>query len=307
MQQNDNARNGVLTPESSAPARLRALLSAGSCRAVPETADGLMGRMVAIAGFEVAFVSLAGSALNRLGTADAGLLTATELVDNASRCIASSGLATVVDAGTGFGNPINVRRTVSELQRAGAAGVMLCDAQEPRAHRHATASISVADMAAKLRAAVDVRAGAPLVLIAAVEGAAQASSLATVAGRAARYREAGADMIHVGMLRDPARAVAIASELAGMPLSCSLAPDSGIDTAELGALGFQLAFFPHCGLMAAVPAIEHTFAELARTGTVGHLRPHIADFRQFTDIAGLPQVQQLEERYGVPDEQRTTL
>src|SRR4051812_28784169 len=103
MQQNANPKS---TERLAAPARLRALLSTSGCLAIPETADGLMGRMVALAGFEVAFVSLMGSALNRLGTADAGLLTASELVDNATRCIDASGLATIVDAGTGFGNPI---------------------------------------------------------------------------------------------------------------------------------------------------------------------------------------------------------
>lgn len=287
--------------------RLRTLLAAGQCRVAPETPDGLLAKMVALAGFEVAFVGLLGSTLNRIGSPDPGLLTATELVDTAARSIGVSGLATVVDAGSGFGNPINVRRTVTELQRCGAAGVLLRDTEDPRTHRTATGAISPADMAAKLKAACDVRVGADLVLVAGIEGAPQASSLANVASRAARYRDAGADLIHVGLLRSRARAAALARKLDGFPLTCSLAPDSEMDAAELGQLGVRLAFFPHCGLMAAIPAIEHTFAELARTGTVGHLRPHIADFREFTDIAGLPQVQQLEERYGVPEEQRITL
>lgn len=306
MQQNTNstALHFSAGPLAAAPARLRDLLADGAYRAVPETPDGLMGRMVARAGFELAFVGLMGTALNRIGSPDAGLLTATELVDNAARCISASGLATVVDAGSGFGNPINVLRTVSELVRAGAAGVMLCDAEDARRHRGATVAIPCADMAAKLAAARDARDQSRLVIVAAISDAATDAPIAAVANRAARYREAGSDMVHLGMLRDPARAAALAKGLAGIPLACSLAADSTIDAA---ALGFQLAFFPHCGLMAAVPAIEHTFGELARTGTVGHLRPHIADFRQFTDIAGLPEVQQLEARYGVPDEQRTTL
>ncbi len=287
--------------------RLRTLLAGGQCLAVPETTDGLMARMVALAGFEVAFVGLLGSALNRIGSADAGLLTATELVDNAQRCMDVSGLATVVDVGSGFGNPINVRRTVTELARAGAAGVLLRDSADPRPHRGAHDAIPAADMAAKLKAATDVRAAAEWVLLAGIEDAAAGLAPATVAARAARYRAAGADLIYLGTLPSRERASALAAALPDTPLACSLTPDCGLDVAQLAALGFRLAFFPHCGLMAAIPAIEHTFAELARTGTVGHLRPHIADFRQFTDIAGLPQVQLLEERYGVPDEQRTVL
>jgi 2-methylisocitrate lyase-like PEP mutase family enzyme len=292
---------------SAQPRRLRGLLAGPGCLAAPETPDGLLGRMVALAGFETAFVGLLGSALNRLGSPDEGLLTGTELVDNATRAIGASGLPTVVDIGSGFGNPINVRRTVSELVRGGAAAVLLRDAEDPRRHRTSTAPIPAADMAAKLRAARDAAGDTGLVLVAGLEGASSATSMAECARRAAAYREAGADLVHVGTLRTRAQARALAAELQGAPLACSLGPDSEPDTADLAQLGFRLAFFPHCGLLAAVPAIEHTFAELARTGTVGHIRPHIADFRQFTDIAGLPQVQQLEQRYGVPDEQRTTL
>jgi 2-methylisocitrate lyase-like PEP mutase family enzyme len=301
-------QNTPLNPDakSTAAERLTRLLIAGHCVLAPETPDGLMARMVALAGFEVAFIGMLGTTLNRIGRPDAGLLTATELVDNAARCIGASGLATVVDAGAGFGNPINVRRTVAELQTAGSAGVLLRDAQTPLAHRSATDSVSIADMAVKIRAACDVRVDPAFVVLAGIEGV-QGSSLEHIAGRAARYRDAGADLIHVGPLRSHAQAEALARQLKGIPLSCTLSPTSEVDANALAPLGFRIAFFPHCGLMASVPAIEHTFAELARTGSVGHLRPHIADFRQFTDVAGLPQVQQLEERYGVPDEQRTAL
>lgn len=302
MQQNTPIRAPVAAAQ-----RLRERLAGDGCVLAPETPDGLMARMVALAGFDAAFVGLAGTALNRIGQPDAGLLTATELVDNAARCIAASGLPTVVDAGTGFGNPVNVLRTVAALERAGAAGVLLGDAEEPRRHRTSTRAIAPADMQAKLRAACDARGAGALLLVAGLEGAADNPSLAAVADRARRYRDASADLIHVGAVHSRARAQALAEALPGIALACDLAPDSELDAAALAALGFRLAFVPHCGLLAAIPAIEHTFAELARTGTVGHLRPHIADFRQFTDIAGLPQVQQLEERYGVPEELRTAL
>lgn len=309
VEQNKLARQPALALDSDlAPAaRLRALLALGACQLAPETPDGLMARMVGQAGFALGFVGLAGSALNRIGSPDPGLLTATELVDNAARAIGAGGLPTLVDAGSGFGNPINVRRTVAELVRAGAAGVLLSDAQDPPAHRGALAAVAPAEMVVKLQAACDVRGSSGCVLIAAVGGAAIAGTLDDVVNRAARYREAGADLIHVGMLRSQARAEALAQALGAGALSCSLAPDGDLDARALGGLGYRLALVPHCGLLAAVPAIEHTFAELARTGTVGHLRAQIADFRQFTDIAGLPQVQALEARYGVPEEQRTAL
>jgi 2-methylisocitrate lyase-like PEP mutase family enzyme len=306
MQQNDNR---PLRATAVPAARLRERLAGRGALLAPETPDGLMGRMVALAGFELAFVGLMGTALNRIGSPDAGLVTASELVDNATRAMQASGLPAVVDIGTGFGNALNVRRTVAELQRQGVAGILLRDGEDPPAFRNATRQVPAADMAAKLRAAADVRqeSGGDFVLIAGIEGAGHATSLAEVARRAALYREAGADLIHVGSLPTRQRAAAVAGELKGIALTCSLVAESELDADALGELGYAIAFVPHCGLMAAVPAIEHTFNELARAGSVGHIRPHIASWRQFTDIAGLPQVSQLEARYGVPDEQRITL
>lgn len=306
MQQNNQGVSPLYPPPDASATRLRALLGRGECILAPETPDGLMARLVQRAGFEAACVGLLGTALNRIGSPDAGLLTASELVDNAARAIAASGLPTLVDIGAGFGNPINVRRTVAELERCGAAAVLIDDGMVPAAHRHAADAIAPAEMVAKLRAARDALQGPGLVLVAGIQAARTQSPAGEVARRAALYREAGADLVFLAC-DDDARLAALARELQGIPLACRMRAGSGLDAVQLQALGMRLALFPHIGLQAAVPAIEHTFSELQRTGSVGHLRAHIADFRRFTDIAGLPAVQQLEERYGVPDEQRTTL
>lgn len=283
---------------------LAALLGRDVCHVAPDTPDGLMARMVAQAGFDLAYVSQIGTALNRLGSLDGGLLTASELVDSAGRCIAASGLPTLVDVGSGFGNPINVLRTVGELERAGVAGVILDDAEDPRRHRRSRATIPVADMEAKLKAARDA-GGRGMVLVARVLDVEDAG--ADVSVRAARYRDAGADLIHVGTVGRRDAVERIARRLSGIALACDLSTTSALDAGALAPLGFRLALAPLCGVMAAIPPIENTFEELARTGTVGPLRSRIADFRRFTDIAGLPAVQKLELRYGVPDEQRTAL
>src|SRR5690606_29601109 len=107
------------------------------------------------------------------------------------------------------------------------------------------------------------------VLVAGLEQAPQASSLKELAQRARAYREAGADLVYVGAVTTRDRAAALAEALAGVPIACSLTPAPGPDAAELAALGYRIAFVPHVGLMASLHAIEHTFAELARTGTVG--------------------------------------
>ena len=82
-------------------------------------------------------------------------------------------------------------------------------------------------------------------------------------------------------------------------------PDLPAD--ELGKLGFRIAIYPNWVILAAIPAMQNLLAELKRTGSIAHMRDQVATFKQFTDIAGLPEVQQLEERYGVPEDQRAGL
>jgi 2-methylisocitrate lyase-like PEP mutase family enzyme len=82
-------------------------------------------------------------------------------------------------------------------------------------------------------------------------------------------------------------------------------PDLPAD--ELGKIGFKLAIYPNWVILAAIPAMQNLLAELKRTGSIAHMRDKVATFKQFTDIAGLPEIQRLEERYGVPDDQRAGL
>ena len=82
-------------------------------------------------------------------------------------------------------------------------------------------------------------------------------------------------------------------------------PDLPAD--ELGKLGFKIAIYPNWVILAAIPAMQNLLAELKRTGSIAHMRDKVATFKQFTDIAGLPEIQQLEERYGVPENERASL
>ncbi|RYY58698.1 MAG: isocitrate lyase/PEP mutase family protein, partial [Comamonadaceae bacterium] len=192
---------------------LRQLLAPGSCLIAPETPDGMLARMVALAGFDVAYVGMRGTALNRIGSADADLLTATELIDNAARCIRTSGLPTLVDAGAGFGNAMNVRRTVEDLERAGAAGILLRDHADVPAYRQVARPLAPEEMAAKLRAACDARRDSGLLVVAGLSPHAPDG-----AERLSRYQDAGADLIHVGVIRDRAQAEALVGGIAGQPL-----------------------------------------------------------------------------------------
>jgi 2-methylisocitrate lyase-like PEP mutase family enzyme len=291
--------------------RLRALLARPQCTVAPGVADALAARLVALAGFEVVYMTGFGTGLVRLGMPDVGLLTATEMVDNAGRIADASGLPLVADANTGYGNAINTRRTIRDYEKAGVAGVHIEDQTWPKrcGHLAGKAVIPAAEMVAKLTAACDARRDSDFVIIARTDAIA-VEGLDAALERAERYREAGADVLFVEAPVGREQVERVARHFKGIPLLYNVAasgktPDLPAD--ELGKLGFRLSIYPNWVLLAAIPAMQNLLAELKRTGSIAHTRDKVATFKQFTDIAGLPEIQKLEERYGTPEERRVSL
>lgn len=291
--------------------RLRALLERPQCTLAPGVADALAARLVALEGFEAVYMTGFGTSLTRLGMPDVGLLTASEMVDNAARIADAAGLPVVADADTGYGNPINTRRTIRDYEKAGVAGVHLEDQDWPKRCGHLAGKrvIPVAEMVAKIRAACDARHDADFVIIARTDAIA-VEGLAAALERGERYREAGADVLFIEAPVGRAEVERVASHFQGTPLLYNMAasgktPD--LAAAELGRLGFRLAIYPNWLLLAAIPAMQRLLRELKSTGSIAQLRDQVASFKQFTDIAGLPEIQQLEARYGVPEDRRAAL
>ena len=291
--------------------RLRKLLSQPGCVVAPGAYDAFSARMIARAGFDAVYMTGFGTSVSRLGMPDVGLLTASEMLDNTSRIVDASGLPVIADIETGYGNAINVLRTVRDFEKAGAAALHLEDQVSPKrcGHLQGKSVISTAEMISKIKAACDARRDPDLVLIIRTDAIAVEGIDAAIE-RAERYREAGADMLFVEAPVGREQAEKVARHFQGVPLLYNMAasgksPDIPAD--ELGKMGYKLAHFALYGLLSAIPAITHMLAELRRTGTIAHLRPDMATFKQLNEIIGLPEHQALEERYGVPDEQKTTL
>jgi 2-methylisocitrate lyase-like PEP mutase family enzyme len=291
--------------------RLRALLARPGCVVAPGVADAFAARLVALEGFEAIYMTGFGTSLTRLGLPDVGLLTASEMVDNAYRIADASGLPLVADADTGYGNPINTRRTIRDYEKAGVAGVHIEDQSWPKRCGHLAGKrvIPTAEMVAKIKAACDARRDPDFVVIARCDAIA-IEGLEAALERGERYREAGADMLFIEAPVGRAEVEKVAARFKGVPLLYNMAasgktPDLPAD--ELGQLGFRLAIYPNWLLLAAIPAMQNLLKELKRTGSIAHMRDKVATFKQFTDIAGLPEIQQLEERYGVPEDQRASL
>jgi 2-methylisocitrate lyase-like PEP mutase family enzyme len=291
--------------------RFRALMKKPGCVMAPGVADALAARLVALEGFEAVYMTGFGTSLTRLGAPDVGLITATEMVDNAARIAEASGLPLIADADTGYGNPINTRRTIRDFERAGVAGVHIEDQVWPKRCGHLAGKRVIAsnEMVAKIKAACDARIDPDFTIIARCDAIA-VEGLDAALERGERYREAGADMLFIEAPVGREEVERVARHFTGVPLLYNMAssgktPD--LDAEELGRLGFKLAIYPNWLILAAIPTMQSVLRELKAKGGIADIRKRAATFKEFTDIAGLPAIQALEERYGVPEEQRAGL
>jgi len=291
--------------------RLKTLLAGNRCIIAPGVADAFAARLVRQEGFDACYMTGFGTSLTRLGMPDIGLLTMSEMVDNAARIVDACGLPLVADADTGYGNPMNVRRTIHEYERAGVAGVHLEDQAWPKRCGHLAGKrvIPTNEMEAKLRAAVDTRRDADFQIIARTDAIAVEGFEAALE-RGERYRAVGADVIFIEAPTSMAQMEEVGRRFKGVPLLYNVAasgktPDMTVE--EAAKLGFRIAIYPNWVILAAIPAMRRMLRELKTKGTPAHMRGEVATFKEFTDIAGLPEVQELENRYGLPEDQRAGL
>ncbi len=294
-----------------ATTQLRNLLAQPGCVVAPGVADAFGARLVKLEGFQAVYMTGFGTSLTRLGMPDVGLLTATEMIDNASRIVDASELPVIADADTGYGNPINTRRTIRDYEKAGVAGVHIEDQSWPKRCGHLAGKrvIPTAEMVAKIKAACDARRDKDFMIITRTDAIA-IEGLEAALERGERYREAGADMLFIEAPVGREQVEIVSKRFQGVPLLYNMAasgktPDLPAD--ELGTLGFKLSIYPNWMIFAAIPAMQNALRELKKTGSIAGLRPHAATFKQFTEIAGLPEIQFLEEKYGVPEDQRAGL
>ena len=183
---------GRLTRRPGGAARLRALLESGRTILAPGAFDPLAARLVEDVGFPAVYMTGFGTSAALIGRPDVGLLTMTEMAGNAGRIAACVDIPVIADADTGYGNPLNVIRTVGAYEAAGVAGIHIEDQVAPKkcGHMEGKLVIPAAEMAEKIRAAVEARAQPEFVIIARTDARA-VEGLDRAIERARRYREAG--------------------------------------------------------------------------------------------------------------------
>ena len=286
--------------------RLRELLARPGAVMAPGVADALNAKLVTRHGFEAIYMTGAGTTAVRLGMPDVGLLTMTEMIDNAARIADASGLPLIADADTGYGGVLNVRRTIQGYERAGAAAVHIEDQVIPKRCGHLAGKqlVPVEEMTAKLRAAADARVDADFVLIARTDAVAVEGFDAALE-RAARYREAGADVLFIEA-PNAEQLPKIAPRLKA-PLLYNMATSGKtpfLPKDEIERLGFKLIIYPNWVMLAAIRAASEVLATLKATGSIAGIAPNVPSFREFFDLLGMPEVQALEASYGVEESSR---
>jgi len=282
------------------PARLRELLARREPLVAPGAYDALSARLVEQAGFDVVYMTGFGTTASLVGRPDVGLLTGAEMVDNARRIVSAVDVPVIADADTGYGNALNVLRTVQLYEQAGVSGIQLEDQVTPKkcGHMNDKQVIGTAEMVGKIRAAVDARRDPDLVVIARTDAVAvHGVDEAVARGRA--YAGAGADLLFVEAPTSEDDIARIAGELAGVaPLVFNWAEGGKtppLPMARIAELGFALVIYPIGTLLAATAGIRTLLAGLKADGV-----PPLAGlptFGEFTDLVGLPEVQELEQRY----------
>jgi 2-methylisocitrate lyase-like PEP mutase family enzyme len=281
-------------------ATLRARFEAGAAELLPGVWDPLSALVAARAGFPSAFLSGYAVSGTLLGEPDIGLLTQTEMVDVARRvCSAAPGLDVIVDADTGYGNPINTIRTVELWRAAGASGLFLEDQVWPKRCGHMAGKqvIERSDWLAKLRAACEHRGD---LFVTARTDARAAAGLDEAIERARMARDTGVDALFVEAPESIAELEAIAAALPGITLVANMVETGRtplLTLDELSDLGFRLVVSPLSLLFGSVHAMQRTAAQLRSEGTLREHLGSLVPFGEFTELVGLPGHLAEEQRY----------
>jgi 2-methylisocitrate lyase-like PEP mutase family enzyme len=268
----------------------------------PGCYDALSALLIERSGFEAAYVSGASIAYTRFGRPDIGLVSFSEVAE----CVAAIGdrveIPLIVDIDTGFGNALNVQRTVKLLARAGASALQLEDQVTPKrcGHLNDKQLVSTAEMVGKIKAALDARPGRDVQIVARTDAIAVEGFDAALE-RAEAYAGAGADVLFVEAPRSADELAEVGRRFKGrVPLLANMVEGGKTpltDAAALEALGYSIAIFPGGTVRALAHALAGYFASLKAHGTTAPYRDSMLDFKGINDIVGTDDMLKIGRRY----------
>ncbi|MFV0533816.1 MAG: oxaloacetate decarboxylase [Cumulibacter sp.] len=268
---------------------------------LPGAYDALSARLIESAGFDGCYVSGFGVAAGLLGRPDVGLVTGTEMVDTVRRVCQSTSQPVIADADTGFGNEINVVRTVKDYEQAGVAGVQLEDQVYPKRCGHMAGKEVIArdDAVAKIRAAVAARTDPDLLIVARTDAIA-VNGVDDAIERAKAFADAGADVLFVEAPKTQADIELVASRLHGYPLVFNWVEGGKtevLSTELVRDLGYNVVIFPISTMLTATYAMRAMLDSLRGTGSTNSSLPQMETFDGVTDLLGLGRIRDLEAEF----------
>jgi 2-methylisocitrate lyase-like PEP mutase family enzyme len=263
----------------------------------PGVADPLTALLAAQAGAEAIYLSGAAIAYTRLGRPDIGLVSMSEVAETVALVRDRVALPLIVDADNGYGNALNMQRTMRAFERAGATALQIEDQSYPKrcGHLQEKRLSPPAEMAGKIKAAVDARASGETLVIARTDAIAVEGFDAAIE-RAHLYAAAGADALFVEAPGDMEQLARIPQVLAaGLPLMANMV--EGGRTPILEKLGFALVIFPGGVVRAMALAAQDFYGALMRDGTTDGVRNRMFDFGGLNDVIGTPDMLEAGKRY----------
>lgn len=284
----------------SAGQKLRELLTRPEIVVIPGVYDCLSAKLVEKAGFDVAATSGFGIAASTLGLPDYGFLTATENLSTVGRIAQSINIPLVADCDTGYGNALNVMRTIKDALQLGLAGIILEDQEWPKkcGHFEGKRVISMTEQTGKIRAAVKARGDNSLVIIARTDARAPLG-LEEAINRGKAYINVGADVLFVEAPQSVAELEIIAANFSDVPLVANIVEGGktpAISPAQLQNLGFKIVFFPLTALMAVTEVMSVCFRHLKEQGRTDNLSG-LMNFQDFQELMNVPQFLAMEKEY----------
>jgi carboxyvinyl-carboxyphosphonate phosphorylmutase len=276
--------------------RLKELIGSAEILSAPGAYDAFSAKLVEEVGFDAVYMSGFGIAASMLGLPDIGLLTMTEMVDSAKRMADAVNIPVIADADTGYGNHLNVTRTIEEYERAGIAAVQIEDQVSPKrcGHMEGHRLIPAEEMAAKIRAAVKARKDSDLVLIARTD-AISAEGFDEAIRRGNLYREAGADLLFIEAPTEVEQLARIPKLING-PTLVNLAPKTPyLHVKKYEEMGYSMAIYPPISLTCVYAALKEKLMELKTEGMNKDGGHGGVPFDELVDFLGLARYRSLEE------------
>ena len=290
-----------MAPSPKKAAVLRRLLKEEEILLAPGCFNALSARLIEQAGFKAIYVSGAAVAGNFLGYPDIGLTTMSEMLENARNIVRVTSLPVICDADTGFGNAINMMRTVREFESAGLAGIQIEDQVMPKkcGHTEGKLLISKAEMVQKVKAAVDARQDPDFVLVVRTDAIA-VNGIEDALDRALAYQEAGADVVFVEAPRTLEEMRRVCGTIKA-PLLANMVEGGGktpiLPLQELKEMGYKMVIYPVSTHMAAIKAMQEVLAVLKKDGTTGAYSSQIVSFQEMFEVVGRSKFTALEKQY----------